>query len=141
MSTQTAKIQAVKIILNRAEGSPHNCGEKTVEGPDVWLNANVVLSGWAHTAPGKGNKREGYHKCDYTVVFADGNTFDGRYDLVHFDVELPDLRRHVQNHLDFLSGTRKPDWWTEKQQKEILNYDPAMTQNMKVLLEKYQIGD
>ena len=61
-------IKAIKIWLHRAEGKEDFA---TVEGEDVWFEAQNVLRRWGRTAPKPGG---GYDKTDFKVTFEDGET-------------------------------------------------------------------
>lgn len=104
--TNTPKIAASSILLNRAEGPTAECGEvllTATRSVSAWDRASAMLRAWSHTAPKKGG---GYDKCDFTVTFADGETYKGRYDLHHMEVEMPDLAKHLRGELEFY--TRRP---------------------------------
>ena len=51
---------------------------------------------WSYTAPKEG---QGYHKCDFTVQYPDGN-YDGRYDL-NYDrtTDQPTIEAHIMRFL------------------------------------------
>jgi len=90
------KIKARSITLQRAEGTigRDDFGPKTVtakEGGNVWEQADRLLFDWSQTAPRGG----GYDKVDFTVNYEDGETYSGRYDLVHWSEEYPSLAKEV----------------------------------------------
>lgn len=99
------KISVQTITLRRAEGPLTDCDhDVTVES---WGRANLTLRDWSKTAPANG----AYDKCDFKIVFADGSTYSGRYDLEHFSRKTPDLAAHVRDHMNYLAGT-PPLWMT-----------------------------
>jgi hypothetical protein len=91
MSAQSSvnRVPVASITITRAEGRSHECG-KTVTVTS-WASAKAILFSWSMTAP----RDLGYHKCDFVVTWADGETHEGRYDLKHYTCESPNLARHV----------------------------------------------
>jgi hypothetical protein len=85
------KIPVKTIRIQRAEG---RIGLDSFDPVTVttWAEANAILRSWARTAPGPG---QGYHKCDFTVTWADGETYNGRYDLEGRETETADLEAHI----------------------------------------------
>lgn len=87
-----------EIILHRAEGPSADCVKKTA---DSWGGANTILRDWARTAPEYGH---GYDKVDFKVTWADGEVYDGRYDMTRTgedDDKGQDLQRHIRDFLSF----------------------------------------
>ena len=91
------------VAVNRAEGSGDECGAVVFYDGDIapenyddkyghYRGAKLVrvkpgnlagavqeqFSKWGHTAPEIGN---GYHKCDFKVVWQNGEHYEGRFDL------------------------------------------------------------
>lgn len=75
---------------------------KRVEGPRVSLGSwsfggyagvDSHLTAAMTTAP-----RSGYHKHDFDVLWADGRTHEGRYDLAN-DGRMQSLATHIRRHL------------------------------------------
>ena len=62
-----------KIIIKRVEGKFQDI--KTVEEKTIDA-AERTLQGWAYTAPDMG-----YDKCDFTVLWEDGEKYQGTFDL------------------------------------------------------------
>lgn len=106
----TRKVAAVKITLDRAEGLASECVVVVVEGRNVWDQADAVLLQWSKTAPKSG----GYDKCDFEVVYADGETYEGRYDLKHHTIEHPDLGEHIRGFVGCVAGLVQPEWTKER---------------------------
>jgi len=107
------KIQAVKIIIDRAEGPCELCGPKTFEGENVWQKAQTHIDDICQTAP-----KSGYDKTDFKVIFADGEDYEGRIDLSHPSKEnrdVPDLANHIAQHVFFDTGNWCPGHLTNEQ--------------------------
>lgn len=84
----------MRIKITRVEGFIEDCG-KTIEA-ETFAEAKYALFGWSLTAP----QMEGtYHKCDFEILFEgelDSLTrYDGRFDLEHYSLAFPDLKRHM----------------------------------------------
>lgn len=108
------KIAVRYIIIERAEGLISECDKPiTIK---TWLAANEALSSMAITAP----KNGAYDKCDFIVVFQDGKTYSGRYDL-HYEPEKNEtLSQHCLDFLRFYSGAWCPSHLTQEQYSDIL---------------------
>lgn len=136
-----AKIPAESITLNRAEGRTSELvGPKTVHGgaDSVWDRANALLRSWSQSAPKDGS----YHKTDFVVTYADGETYEGRYDLVHFTVERPDIADHMRAFVMLMAGLRKPSHMTDEQYERYLaNWSESDREKYREFLDRYQIGD
>lgn len=133
-STSTAKIPLRSVLIQRAEG-PHGADFRphTVASYD---DATQLLATWSETASAAG----GYHKCDFTLTFADGETYRGRYDLVHHSADSPDLRRHVQDYLLAHSGRWCPPSRTWDQHRAILaRFGDAFAEQCAYWLDHYEI--
>lgn len=132
-----AKIPIKSIWLNRAEGPNWDLGERTVSS---FEDANRVLRKWAETAP----KGGGYDKVDFKVTWEDGETYEGRYDLVREDTSKASLEKHMREFCSFHGGLWCPphmkrqayDEFIERQER-----DPDMPKRMEFLrfLEKYNL--
>lgn len=105
------KVQVAKIIIRRAEGPCSEC--RTVEVAD-FPAAEKVLSGWARTAP----KGGGYDKCDFTILYEDGQEYKGRYDLTFEREET--LAGHMLNWLEWCGGIAKNPWCGPQKYAEIM---------------------
>lgn len=110
MNGDRRKVAAVKITLDRAEGLASECVVVVVEGRKVWDQADAVLLQWSKTAP----KTGGYDKCDFKVEYADGETYEGRYDLKHHSIETPDLGEHIRSFVGCVAGIVQPKWTMER---------------------------
>lgn len=97
MSDQTTKKPATSIRLNRAEGCSTSLAHEGVEfiGPNPWSEARAQLQMWAFTAPRDGS----VDKTDFTVTYADGETYDGVFGLTFTDTDLPGHMRRFLEHL------------------------------------------
>jgi hypothetical protein len=97
------RIPVVSVWLNRAEGPTRETGQRTVKSLS---EADDVIHRWATSAPLHG---QGYDKTDFRVEWADGETYEGRFDMDqnHQVIRNP-LGEQMQDHLLFLSGLRRP---------------------------------
>ena len=87
------------VIVERGEGPTDSCDQpQIVKSIDA---AEVILNRWALTAPPEGR---GYDKCDFTIVWYDGETYLGRYDI-NRGVGA-DIRVQVRGYLDPAAGSR-----------------------------------
>lgn len=112
-------IPVEKIELGRAEGPSKECYAVTVR---TFAEAQKQLKKWGRSAP---RPREaggtgGYDKTDFKVTFADGDTYDGRYDLIYggTDDSGDDLFGHIKSHLLFLANERRPVWTLAREDGE-----------------------
>jgi hypothetical protein len=103
-------IKPKTITLVRAEGLIQECNKPKVARS--WVEANAILFNWSRTAPEHG----GYDKCDFTVIFEDGTDYKGRYDLVHYRCQHPNLARHVKDFVRYLAG-ELPHWCVKEEDK------------------------
>lgn len=85
-----------RILLHRVEGPTELC--RPMEQFTNWHDANWQLMVNAKTAPAGG----GYDRHDFTVEFADGFTYRGRFYLERC-MTWPRLEDHVREHLQFLA--------------------------------------
>lgn len=110
-----SKIKATQFKLHRAEGKSEECVTRTAT---TWKEADAILKAWAKTAPGP---HEGYDKCDFWVTWADGENYQGRYDLKRHDTDFLELlARHIRDFIQFYAGTHKPQWMTQQQYAEAI---------------------
>ena len=120
----TPKIKITKIEIRRGEGS-------YVEDPNLgkWqtfenvFDADARLREIGKTAPATG----GYDKTDVKVTFADGNTYEGRWDVKHPSQVNADLsiQKHIKQHFDYHAGNTargeeaiKKGWTRPDEKKE-----------------------
>lgn len=76
-----------------------------------WPAANAWLLLQSTVAPATG----GYDKHDFTITWEDGETYEGRYDLKHYSIEWPNLKRHVEGFARFMAGLRRPTHMTAEE--------------------------
>lgn len=89
---------SLKITLIRAEGPTAECG--IFFDAASFFDADLKLKSWSWSAP----KAGGYDKCDFWIVdAATGVNYEGRYDLKHWSVELPDLKAGVVRYLEYVA--------------------------------------
>lgn len=96
----TGKIEPVAFALTFSE-SP---SARLHEAVETWEEADGLLREIAYTAPHGG----AYHKTDFTIVFADGEEYKGRYDVQNIARERPNLRDHVRRSVGYFSGLVRP---------------------------------
>lgn len=100
LERETARKSPVKsITLTRAEGLEHECGKPVTVS--TWDAASATLSGWAWTAPKDG----GYDKCLFTVEWANGETYQGRFDLEYRHVMDARLEHQIGRFLRYVLET------------------------------------
>jgi len=89
----------LQITITRAEG---NTETDTFEPVTVasFAAADAVLHAWSETAPSRG----GYDKCDFSIIWPNGDTYSGRYDLKHHSKEPASLTRHMVDNGEFHTG-------------------------------------
>ena len=95
-----------EITLVRGEGPTEECDQPVMVGS--YAEASAVLARWARTAPASG----GYDKCDFSVSWEDGETYEGRYDLQNtgFNDSGETINGQMHSFLGFLAGTVRPAW-------------------------------
>jgi len=91
-----------EITITRWEGPIEDC-DKDVKVAS-FDEADNILRTMAVTAPRNG----GYDKVKFVVLYQDGQTYTGRYDLHFDDVFRADLRRHIRKFCKFSSGRASP---------------------------------
>lgn len=110
--TAGGKIPIVHVQIERAEGRTSECYKREFSGPLALSHANNLLATWARTAPGYASGYDagsGYHKCDFWIAWADGETYKGRFDLERRHIGGGNLiGRHVRDFLEFLALRRTP---------------------------------
>lgn len=131
------KIPVKTIWIHRAEGPTRDLGEHLVASFET---ANAILRRWAQTAPDKG----GYDKVDFKVTWDDGETYEGRYDLVREDTTKADLARHMKEFCSFHGGLWCPPHMKKEVYKEFIERqekDPEGPKRMEFvrLMEKYAL--
>jgi hypothetical protein len=125
------------IVLERAEGLNSECRKPKVA--KSWEDADFILTLWALSAPAK-KDGGGYDKCDFVVFWRDGKVYQGRYDLVHFSDETPDLKKHIIDFAKFYSGKYCPDNLTQEQYEEATS-DENIAKDCLNLLKNYLNDD
>lgn len=102
-----------------------------------WAEANAKLSTWSNDAPKDGC----YDKTDFKIVWADGEVYEGRYDLQHWSVEFPDLAGHVRDFLMFYAGQRCPNHMTTEEYEAYVGREPETMATCAAWLTKYSLED
>jgi hypothetical protein len=88
----------LSIRLERWEGLSDECGQPVTVAS--FAEADALLMRWSETAPAAG----GYNKCGYLVTWPDGQTYSGRYDLVHHTREKPSLCADMADGAEYTLG-------------------------------------
>jgi hypothetical protein len=127
------KIAAVKIELHRMEGIE---AKALVEAPNVWLKANQTLARWAETAPPGG----AYDKTAFTITFADGEKYSGRYDLSDSNMMGANLGEHVRKYTSTVAGRYNPGNTTQAEYKAWLKALGVNQQAYAKFIDTYQLG-
>lgn len=106
---------ALSIRLERWEGLVDECGQPVTVGS--FAEADRVLLAWSETAPEHG----GYNKCGFLITWPDGDTYEGRFDLVHHRRERPSLRDHISGQAEFWLGTGCPMHMGEQEYQDVIS--------------------
>lgn len=131
------KIKAKEIVFSRAEGPSDECITVSCSS---FGEVNRVINQAARTAPALG----GYDKCDFSVVFEDGETYKGRYDMVRDDMTRTGmLEQHMRSHMEFYAGLSCPPHMTAEEYAGYLSRSQvyAPSGDYAEFLVKYRIGD
>ncbi|MEO6352968.1 MAG: hypothetical protein ABIO64_07805 [Burkholderiaceae bacterium] len=125
----TEKIDVARVIIERV-------GIFTAKASVTSMDAaNHVLRKWSHTVLG-----EGRDKCAFLVVFEDGKTFNGQYDLLPYTENFRNLSQHIRGSLQYLIGNRKPKGLPKLQYQEVVcSFDHAVVAQAKEVLDHYEI--
>lgn len=128
------KILVRKIEITRAEGPTGSLERATVR---TFEDADQKLLEASLTAPETG----GYDKTDFAITFDDGNTYQGTYDLKHFRVDYPNLRKHVVGHLEMIAGYTVPSWMSSSQYDNFMqnNEDQGIAAQCRDFLDDYDV--
>lgn len=102
MTTTTTKIAAAKIVIGWSE-SPYITEGKTFAGDNLWQDAASYLNQYPEPDLG-------YYKTDFTVHFADGETYGGRYDI---GADRPTLGEHIRC---FIAGVVDERAWSPSEE-------------------------
>jgi hypothetical protein len=131
-----ALIPVIKIVVTRGEGFTRECG--TPHEVSSFADADRVLSTMARTAPEHG----GYHKVDFVVTFADGETYRGRYDLKREDIGAYDaIGQQMVRYLKLAAGTYCPPHWSAEDHAGYLaRLAPERRASAVAFLATYAIG-
>lgn len=106
---------ALSIRLERWEGLVDECCQPETVGS--FAEADAVLLRWSETAPEHG----GYNKCGFVITWPDGDTYTGRFDLVHHRRERPSLRDHISGQAEFWLGTGCPMHMGEEEYQQVIS--------------------
>lgn len=112
------KIKAKKVTIERVEGPICLCQTAVFDGDECLTLANDWLHYQEETYPKDGC----YDKHDFTIVFQDGEEYEGRLDCKHSSCPDPDLdvARHVREFVEFHAGMRCPPHMTPEEYEKLL---------------------
>lgn len=118
--TTTARdlIEATSITINWTEAGPFE--NLTLTGTNVWAQANVLLTMFLSHARSAG--RRGYVKTNFTVEWADGETYTGRIDLgdAHQGAGEQSLGRHIRGFVACVASGRL--WFPQEHRAALLAF-------------------
>lgn len=113
------RVPVREIQLTRKEGHPDEMATRAfTSGHDA--NFHLALQG-------KRIRGTGYEKFDFSVTWADGQTYQGRYDLEASN-DRPSLQGHIQAHLKWLMDESNP------------LTTPSVLSDAEILFATYDVG-
>lgn len=141
-TTPPYKIPLTQIIINRQEGPADQCGQRIFT---TYLDADAYLKG---VCDAKDPKSPQYDKCQVTLCFTNGETYEFRFEASHPHArnhEKPALGNRVRKYLEFSAGLLCPHHLTEEQYQEqhqrILSTSPHHEQAALDWLRTYALSD
>lgn len=131
------KIALDSITIVRCEGPIKLCGIPYIF--KTWESANNWLMSQAYTFPKDG----GYDKHDFKIIFADGETYEGRLDCKALNCKNNDLdiKAHVLHTCIWHAGLESNPWcgvekynqWLQQEQQDF----PSQAEEYKKFIELY----
>jgi len=103
------KTAVTKVTLQRDEGRVGVDDFQPHTFPSL-AQADLCLMCWARTAPENG----GYHKVGFTVHWADGETYKGRFDLQRVHLRGASIGVHIWDVCMVASGRLRPGWMSDE---------------------------
>jgi len=94
------KVEVRGILIVRSDGSSRGRYDVVL---GTWEETDVVLNFWARTAPGNGC----FESCDFKVLFVDGNSYSGTYQLRQKDAFRKNL---LSDHIHSICTETKIAW-------------------------------
>lgn len=123
------KIDVARVIIERVGTFT---AKATVTSMDA---ANHLLRKWSYTAP-----KEGHDTCDFLIVFEDGKTFNGRYDLFPYTENFKNLSQHIRGSLQYVIGSRKPKGLPKLRYQELVcSFEKSVIEQAKHVLNCCEI--
>ena len=108
--------------------------ERTVES---FVRADTILRRMAATAPDDGT----YNKVDFVVTWANGDNYQGTYDLKRHDTgHWQQLQRQIRGFLRYLVGEFKPDHMTQEEYNERLAGRPEEEAQARHMLDTLDLS-
>jgi hypothetical protein len=100
MKGKDSKVNVKGILIRRQDGSTRGAYEVIL---GTWEETDVILKLWAKTAPADGS----YESCHFRVVFEDGNSYSGTYQLKQKDAFGRNL---LSNHIHSICSETNHVW-------------------------------
>ena len=136
------KLNAIKIVFERAEGRVDECTKHVFEGFTCWEEVERHIRTVRMTAPATG----GYDKCDVEITFeadatGDHMTYKLRYDMQHPDRSgLADtLSKHVRDGWSFYAFRTTPPHLTRERHLQVLKNLEVDPMEWSHLIDTYAI--
>jgi len=127
-------IPVKEITITRREGPRYKLG--IVRTYHSFNDAHLGLLNESYDFPASG----GYDKHDFTITWADGETYEGRLDCKHPSCTNNDLsiNNHIKEMALFVTGKAKPTHLTERQYQGYIDNTPLKErEEYQKLLDKY----
>jgi hypothetical protein len=136
------KLNAIKIVFERAEGRVEECTKHVFEGPTCWEDVEAHIRKARMTAPATG----GYDKCDVEITYEKDATGDQLTYSLRYDMQHPDrsgygdtLAKHVASSWLFYSMRETPSHLTREQHVRVLKNIGADTAEWSRLIDTYAV--
>lgn len=128
-----SKVPVKRIWIRRATGPNKDLGARTVSS---YREADEQLAQWARTAP-----KSGYDKVDFEVEWANGQVYEGVYELQREDTLKANLLgSYMQHFLAFHAGIFCPQHLSREKYVEHLEGVPEEHKAMAMtLLHNYDM--
>lgn len=110
---QDSKIKVEKIVFEWSESAEVEDGHTVYS----FAEANEVIRKIAKKAPDNG----AYDKTKFIITFADGQTYEGRYDVTNQDMFNGDLSKHVIDFAKYSAGIEKPSHMSQSSWESMIS--------------------
>ena len=142
--TADGRIKMIFIKLDWHEGRGNHSGRTFTEFSEIDKVLKLI-------AADVGSPSSGYCKCGFTLTFADGMEYTGRFDVHGLDQKQETstgaicLADHINDHLGYCSGSRQPSHMScERYEMHIAGLQrrqPGFPEQCSQILETYQLDD